>query len=115
VEICRHRIAVYEQVRQRHPRRWSRSTRCWSQPEVVRINPPPPEIELQPATFAMAACSASETSSFLAATVPDARMRLGICFPAWYQQLVAVRDILIAPDPSLFGTARCHLSILAPN
>ena len=25
--ICRHRACVYEQARQRHPRRWSRSTR----------------------------------------------------------------------------------------
>jgi putative transposase len=28
VEICRHRSVVYEQARQRHPRRWSRSIRC---------------------------------------------------------------------------------------
>jgi transposase InsO family protein len=55
VEICRHRAVVYEQARQRHPRRWSRSTRCWRQPEVVWINPPPTEIEHQPATFDMAA------------------------------------------------------------
>ena len=55
VEICRHRADVYEQARQRHPRRWSRSTRCWRQPEVVWINPPPTEIEHQPATFDMAA------------------------------------------------------------
>jgi len=38
-EICRHRARIYEQARQRHPRRWSRSTRCWRQPEVVWINP----------------------------------------------------------------------------
>ena len=55
VAICRHRAHVYEQARQQNPRRWSRSTRCWRQPEVVWINPPPPEIEHQPATFAMAA------------------------------------------------------------
>ena len=55
VEICRHRADVYEQARQRNPRRWSRSTRCWRQPEVVWINPPPTEIEHQPATFDMAA------------------------------------------------------------
>jgi transposase InsO family protein len=55
VEICRHRSAVYEQARQRHPRRWSRSTRCWRQQEEVWINPPTPEIQHQPATFVMAA------------------------------------------------------------
>ena len=55
VEICRHRAVVYEEARQRHPRRWSRSTRCWRQPEVVWINPPTPEIESQPATFVTAA------------------------------------------------------------
>ena len=55
VEICRHRADVYEQARQRNPRRWSRSARCWRKQEVVWINPPPPEIEHQPATFAMAA------------------------------------------------------------
>jgi transposase InsO family protein len=41
--ICRQRARVYEQARQRHPRRWSRNTRCWCQPEVVWINPPTPE------------------------------------------------------------------------
>ncbi len=55
LEICRYRAVVYEQARQKHPRRWSRSTRCLHQPEVVWINPPPAEIELEPATFAMAA------------------------------------------------------------
>ena len=44
VEISRHRAFVYEQARQRHPRRWSRSTRCWRQPEVVWINQPPDEL-----------------------------------------------------------------------
>ena len=53
--ICRHRARVYEQARQRHPRRWSRSTRCWRQPEVVWINPPPPENSMDPATLVMAA------------------------------------------------------------
>ena len=33
--ICWHRSVVYEQARQRNPRRWSRSTRCWHQTEVV--------------------------------------------------------------------------------
>jgi transposase InsO family protein len=54
-EICRHRARVYEQARQRHPRRWTRSTRCWRQPEVVWINRPPPEIDPEPATLLMAA------------------------------------------------------------
>ncbi|QNI87504.1 InsF-like transposase [Synechococcus sp. ROS8604] len=36
---------IHEQARQRNPRRWSRSTRCWRQPEVVWINPPPMEDE----------------------------------------------------------------------
>ena len=55
VEICRHRAVVYEQARQRNPRRWSRSIRCWRQPEVVWINPPSTEIESTPATLTMAA------------------------------------------------------------
>jgi putative transposase len=55
VELCRHRALVYEQARQQHPRRWSRSTRCWHQPGVVWINPPPPEIDTMPVTLAMAA------------------------------------------------------------
>ncbi len=55
VEICQRRAVVYEQARKRHPRRWSRSTRCWYQPEVVWINPPTPESEHQSATFAMSA------------------------------------------------------------
>jgi transposase InsO family protein len=55
VEICWHRSVIYEQARRRHPRRWSRSIRCWREPEVVWINPPPPEIESKSITFAMAA------------------------------------------------------------
>lgn len=51
----RQRAVVYEQARQRNPRRWSRSTRCWLQPEVVWINPPPAEGEFQPDTLMMAA------------------------------------------------------------
>ena len=43
-EICRHRSVVYEQARQSHQRRWSRSTRCWRQPEVVWINQPLDEL-----------------------------------------------------------------------
>jgi transposase InsO family protein len=43
VEICRQRAHVYEKARQKNPRRWSRSTRCWRQPEVVWINKPAEE------------------------------------------------------------------------
>jgi transposase InsO family protein len=55
VEICRHRAVVYDQARQLNPRRWSRAIRCWRQPEVVWIKPPPREIESTPATLTMAA------------------------------------------------------------
>lgn len=55
VEICRHRAVVYEQARRRNPRRWSRSTRCWRQPEVVWINPPLSKNDITPATLVMAA------------------------------------------------------------
>jgi putative transposase len=60
IAIARQRAAVYERARQQHPRRWSRSTRCWRQPEVVWINPPPPEApppenDAMSATLAMAA------------------------------------------------------------
>ncbi len=55
VAISHHRTRVYEQARQRHPRRWSRSTRCWRQPEVVWINPPPPENRSKAASIVMAA------------------------------------------------------------
>jgi len=44
VEISRHRGVVYERARQLNPRRWSRSTRCWRQPEVVWINQPTDEL-----------------------------------------------------------------------
>ena len=44
IEICRHRARVYELARQLHPLRWTGTTRYWHQPEVVWINPPPPEI-----------------------------------------------------------------------
>lgn len=33
--ICQQRTLVYEQDREQHPRRWSRSIRCWQQPAVV--------------------------------------------------------------------------------
>jgi hypothetical protein len=39
-EFSHYRALVYEQARQLNPRRWSRSTRCWHQPEVVWINQP---------------------------------------------------------------------------
>ena len=38
--IRREQAHVYEKARQAHPRRWSRSTRCWRQPEEVWINKP---------------------------------------------------------------------------
>ena len=44
VEVCHHRAVVYERARQLNPRRWSRSTRCWCQPEVVWINQPTDEL-----------------------------------------------------------------------
>jgi putative transposase len=53
--ICRHRARVYEQAREQHPRRWSRSTRSWRQPEVVWINPPPIENVSRSSTLARTA------------------------------------------------------------
>ena len=53
--INRHRAHVYEQARQRHPRRWSRTPRCWRQPEVVSINPPPDNTANPAGTLVMAA------------------------------------------------------------
>jgi len=55
IDICRQRARVYELARQRHPRRWGRSTRCWNQPEVVWINPPAPENGVTAAMLVMAA------------------------------------------------------------
>ncbi len=69
VGICRHRSVVYEQARQRYPRRWSRSIRCLRQLEVVWINPPPPVDDPKPATFDIASSTAAGASSFLAVTV----------------------------------------------
>jgi len=40
VKICEHRGRVYEQALELNQRRWTRSTRCWPQPEVVWINQP---------------------------------------------------------------------------
>jgi hypothetical protein len=45
--ICDQRTQVYEQARQRHPRRWSRSVRCWRQPSVVWIHEPADPISAQ--------------------------------------------------------------------
>ena len=53
--ISRHRAHVYEQARQRHPRRWSRNTRCWQQPEVVWINPAPADTADPAGTLMLAA------------------------------------------------------------
>jgi len=55
VKICEHRGRVYEQARELHPRRWTRSTRCWRQPEVVWINPPSHAEDIGTATLALAA------------------------------------------------------------
>ena len=55
IEICRHRAQVYEQARQRHPRRWTGAPRCWHQPEVVWINPPADDFVAQTATLALGA------------------------------------------------------------
>ena len=41
--ICQQREEVYETARQANPARWSRSTRCWLQPDEVWINKPPEE------------------------------------------------------------------------
>ncbi len=41
--ICARRQQTYEQARQLHPQRWSRSIRNWSQPQIVRINHPRPQ------------------------------------------------------------------------
>jgi hypothetical protein len=56
VELCRQRADVYEKAQQKHPRRWSRSSRCWHQPEVVWINRPPEEpMTTRPVPLAQAA------------------------------------------------------------
>ena len=43
--ICKKQADVYEKARHSHPRRWSRSTRCWRQPEELWINKPPEDPE----------------------------------------------------------------------
>ena len=40
IEICRRRARVYELARIANPKRWSRSIRCWKQPDLVGINEP---------------------------------------------------------------------------
>ena len=55
VEICRQRNHVYEQARLANPKRWSRSIRCWKQPELVWINPPTDDLVAQTAKLALAA------------------------------------------------------------
>ena len=39
VEILAARRCVYERARQRRPERWSRTTRSWSRPDLVTLNP----------------------------------------------------------------------------
>jgi len=39
MQIVMHRHAVYQQARQRNPRRWSGGTRNWSCVHVVTLNP----------------------------------------------------------------------------
>jgi putative transposase len=46
---------VYEKVRQHHPRRWSRPTLYWLQPEVVWINQLPLEAEAKQTNLSMTA------------------------------------------------------------
>jgi len=41
--ICSIRQQTYEQARLRHPRRWARAPRDWSQPQIVQVNHPRPE------------------------------------------------------------------------
>lgn len=41
--ICSIRQETYEQARQRHPRRWARPPRDWSQPQIVQVNHPRPQ------------------------------------------------------------------------
>ena len=43
--ICQQRSEVYERGRRANPSRWSRSNRCWRQPEEVWINKPSEEPE----------------------------------------------------------------------
>jgi transposase InsO family protein len=40
IAICKKRADIYEQARLANPKRWSRSIRCWLQPDSVWINEP---------------------------------------------------------------------------
>lgn len=40
IAICKQRAEVYEIARRANPKRWSRHTRCWRQPDEVWINKP---------------------------------------------------------------------------
>jgi hypothetical protein len=42
--ICKVRQQTYEQARAQHPSRWARPPRDWSQPTIVRINHPRPQV-----------------------------------------------------------------------
>ena len=54
-DICRHRARLYEEAHQQNPRRLSRSTCCWHQPEVVKIDTPPEENNAEITTVVMVA------------------------------------------------------------
>ena len=45
IEICRQRSRVYELASIANPKRWSRSIRCWKQPNLVLINEPLEDLE----------------------------------------------------------------------
>ena len=55
IAICKKRTDLYEQACQFHPRRWTTTTRCWRQPEVVWINPPADDFIAQTAKLELAA------------------------------------------------------------
>ena len=40
IASCRQRSHLYEQTRRQNPKRWSKSIRCWFQPDSVWINEP---------------------------------------------------------------------------
>ena len=53
--LDRYQARFYEQARQRHPRRWTTTIRCWRQPEVVWINQPADDFIAQTAKLELAA------------------------------------------------------------
>jgi hypothetical protein len=55
IEICRRRARVYELARIANPKRWSRSIRCWKQPDLVCINPPADDFSAQTDKLVLAA------------------------------------------------------------